>query len=85
MSKKQKTIQHHKPAPKPKAKAKKSKTLVADCSGSDCFSELIYKDGQIFGTFARDGYQEIWDTDKRTAQEWFNSGSLGGFYNSEIA
>jgi hypothetical protein len=79
MSTKRKTIQH-KPAPKPK-----KGVLVADCSDSEAFSDLRYSKGQVFGTFRRDGYTEVWDTDKSTAKEWFNSGSLGGFYNSEIA
>ena len=69
----------HKP---PKTTGRKGhKTLVADCSGSECFSDLRYSNGQIFATFRRDGYEEILDADKSIASEWFNSGSLGGWYN----
>jgi hypothetical protein len=72
----------------PKATAKRasrSKTLVADTSGSDCFDSLVYRDGTVTASFIGPA-SGVWeyDVDLATAREWFADDSLGGYFNDEI-
>jgi hypothetical protein len=43
------------PQPAPKKRASRSKTLVADTSGSTCFDELSYRDGVVRASFIGPG------------------------------
>jgi hypothetical protein len=65
--------------------AKKSKTLVADTSDSECFSDLRYSktDGGVYATFAQDNTQYFYPMSRRDAQEWFDD-DLGVYFNAEI-
>lgn len=72
--------------PKPTAKrASRSKTVVADTSGSTCFDSLTYKDGTVTASFIGPAAGE-WDFDMSLAEarEWFNDDSLGGYFNDNI-
>jgi hypothetical protein len=62
---------------------RRSKTLVADTDDSVCFSDLRWRDGVVYATFARDNTQYAYDVDRATAKEWF-AGDLGEFFNAEI-
>jgi hypothetical protein len=61
----------------------RAKTIVADTSGSTCFSDLRFKNGTAYGTFARDGYEETWDMTRAEFNEWKNS-DLGRWYNENL-
>jgi hypothetical protein len=70
----------------PKAKrASRAKTLVADTSGSSCFDSLVYKNGLVTASFKNPTVGD-WDYQMSLAEarEWFNSDSLGGYFNDEI-
>jgi hypothetical protein len=63
---------------------RKPKSLSADTSGSTCFSDLRWKAGTAFVTFARDGSQYEFEMDRDTFEEWRSDASLGGWFNSEL-
>ena len=70
----------------PKAKRpSRAKTLVADVSGSECFDSLTYKDGTVTASFIGPA-AGVWEYDMTLAEarEWFNSDSLGGYFNDEV-
>jgi hypothetical protein len=58
------------------------KVLVADTSESSAIADLRWKNGVAYFTFSRDGYQDSMEMDRETFNEWNDSGSLGGWYNS---
>jgi hypothetical protein len=60
------------------------KVVVADTSDSKAISDLRWRNGQAFFTFARDGYSDSVAMDKETFNEWADSGSLGGWYNENL-
>ena len=64
--------------------SKKPKSLNADDSGSTCFSDLRWKNGVAYFTFARDGYQDSAEMSRQDFEEWRDSGSLGGWYNDNL-
>src|SRR5580700_9676581 len=71
--------------PTPAKRASRSKTLVADTSGSTCFDSLTYKDGTVTASFigpAAGVYE--YDVTLAEAREWFADPSLGSYFNSEI-
>jgi hypothetical protein len=74
-------------APKatPAKRASRAKTLVADTSGSECFASLTYQDGTVTADFIGPT-AGIWEFDMSLseAREWFDSDSLGGYFNDEI-
>ncbi len=70
----------------PKAKRpSRAKTLVADTSGSECFDSLTYKNGAVTASFIGPA-AGTWEYSMSLAEarEWFNSDSLGGYFNDEI-
>jgi hypothetical protein len=62
----------------------KAKPLVANTSASACFSDVRWKSGTAYATFARDGYQVEIEMSRREFKEWADSGSLGGFFNAVL-
>lgn len=64
-------------------KKKPPKVLVAD-EASSCFSDVRWKAGQAFVTFARDGSQYSYPMSRSDFEEWMDSGSLGKFFNEVI-
>ena len=70
----------------PKAKRpSRAKTLVADTSGSTCFDSLTYKNGVVTANFIGPA-AGTWEYSMSLAEarEWFNSDSLGGYFNDEV-
>ena len=70
----------------PKAqRATRAKTLVADTSGSTCFDSLTYKNGVVTANFIGSA-AGTWEYSMSLAEarEWFNSDSLGGYFNDEV-
>ena len=71
--------------PTPAKRASRAKTLVADTSGSECFDSLVYRDGTVTASFIGPAAGEWrYDMSLAEAREWFNSDSLGGYFNDEI-
>jgi hypothetical protein len=60
------------------------KVLTADTGDSTAISDLRWKSGTAFFTFARDGYKDSAEMDRETFEEWVDSGSLGGWYNANL-
>jgi len=73
MSKHTQKRSHHRP-----------KVIVADSSGSSAISDLRWRDGVAYFTFARDGYSDSVEMSKSDFKEWADSGSLGGWYNENL-
>jgi hypothetical protein len=73
---------YQKPTPAPRKS--RAKTLVADTSGSACFDDLRYRDGTVTAVFAKNGAEYEYDMSLADAREWFDSDSLGEFFNSEV-
>jgi hypothetical protein len=71
--------------PAPAKRASRSKELVADTSGSECFDSLTYKNGVVTASFIGPA-AGVWQygMSLADAREWFASDSLGGFFNDEI-
>jgi hypothetical protein len=71
--------------PSPAKRTSRAKTLSADCSDSECFDRLTYRDGVVTASFIGPAAGE-WEYDMSLAEarEWFNSDSLGGYFNDEI-
>jgi hypothetical protein len=65
-------------------KPRRSKPLIADTSGSECFDYAAFSasEGGVFVEFAKDGYQEFIPMDRSEAKEFFDADSLGKFYNA---
>lgn len=71
------------PAPAKVGHNSRGKTLVWD-GESSCFDDLRYKNGTVYATFS-DGSQYTYDDMTRAdAKEWFESGSVGTYFNKEI-
>jgi hypothetical protein len=73
------------PKPTPAKRASRAKTLKADCSGSECFDSLTYKDGTVTASFIGPAAGE-WDYEMSLseAREWFGDDSLGGYFNDNV-
>lgn len=71
--------------PTPKPRPSRERPLVADTSGSSCFDSLTYRNGLVTASFIGPA-AGIWTyaMSKEDAREWFNSGSLGKFFNAVI-
>ena len=70
----------------PKAKRpSRAKTLVADTSGSECFDSLVYRNGVVTASFIGPA-AGVWEYNMSLAEarEWFNSDSLGAYFNDEV-
>jgi hypothetical protein len=63
--------------------AKRSKTIVADTSGSECFEDLRWKNGTAYATFAKDGSQYTYDLTRDEFKQWA-SDDLGRYFNAAI-
>ena len=61
----------------------KAKTIVAQ-QDSTCFSDLRFKKGVAYFTFARDGYTETATMSRQEFKEWVQSNSLGQWYNANL-
>ena len=73
------------PKATPAKRPSRSKELVADTSGSECFDSLVYRDGTVTASFIGPSSGEWqYDMSLSDAREWFASDSLGGFFNDEI-
>jgi hypothetical protein len=71
--------------PVPAKRQSRAKTLVADTSASTCFDSLTYKNGVVTASFIGPA-AGTWDYEMSLAEarEWFNSESLGEFFNESI-
>lgn len=59
--------------------------MEADCSGSECFDALTYEDGVVTAEFNdRKGTIEEYAMTRAEAKEWFDSPSLGQWFNSSV-
>lgn len=73
-----------KPTPTPtKGHNSRGKTLVADTSDSVCFSDLRFKGGTVYATFAKDNSQYTYDMTRGEAKEWFDD-DLGRYFNAVV-
>jgi hypothetical protein len=61
----------------------RSKVVVADCDGSECFADLRWKNGVASYTFT-DGYQDQMEMDRSEFEDWRSDDSLGGYWNSVL-
>lgn len=72
---------------KPKTRTVRGGYLQADTSMSTCFDDLVYsrKDGGVYADFARPTIGTwFYPMSRADAQEWFESDSLGSFFNAFI-
>jgi hypothetical protein len=69
----------------PAKRASRAKELKADTSGSTCFSAAKFKNGVLSLTFANPtvGTWE-YEMSRAEAKEFFDSESLGGYFNDNI-
>jgi hypothetical protein len=71
--------------PTPAKRQTRAKTLTADCSGSECFDSLTFKDGTVTANFIGPAAGEWqYDISLKEAREWFGDDSLGGYFNDNI-
>ena len=73
------------PKPTPAKRASRAKELTADTSGSTCFSAAKFKNGVLSLTFANPtiGTWE-YEMSRAEAKEFFDSDSLGSYFNENI-
>jgi hypothetical protein len=73
------------PKPTPAPRPSRAKELKADTSGSTCFDSLTFKNGVVTASFANPTIG-VWEYEmsRSDAKEWFDSDSLGEFFNSEV-
>jgi hypothetical protein len=62
----------------------RAKTIVADVGDSECFTDLRFRNGEAFATFARDGSSYSYEMSRADFREWMDADSLGKFFNSFI-
>ena len=67
---------------KPKRRSR-AKPLIADTSDSACFSDLRWKGGVAYATFARDGSQYEYDMSRSEFKDWMDD-DLGAYFNENI-
>jgi hypothetical protein len=71
--------------PVPPKRASRAKELKADTSGSSCFSELKFKNGIVSATFANPTIGTWqYEMTRAEAKEFFDSESLGGWFNDNL-
>jgi hypothetical protein len=73
------------PKPTPPKRASRATELKADTSGSSCFSAAKFKNGVLSLTFANPtvGTWE-YEISRAEAKEFFDSESLGGWFNDNL-
>lgn len=71
--------------PTPAKRPTRGKELKADTSGSTCFDSLTFKNGVVRASFVGPA-SGVWEypMSRADAKEWFDSDSLGGFFNDEV-
>lgn len=62
----------------------RARPLIADVSGSKCFSDLRWSKNQVFATFARDGSSYSYPMSRKEAKAWFGAESLGQYFDENI-
>jgi hypothetical protein len=73
------------PKATPAKRATRSKVLVADTAGSECFDSLEYSDGTVTASFIGPASGEwTYDISLAEAKEWFSDDSLGGYFNDNV-
>jgi hypothetical protein len=71
--------------PAPTKRASRATELKADVSGSSCFSAAKFKNGVLSLTFANPTIGTWqYEMSRSEAKEFFDSESLGGFFNDNI-
>jgi hypothetical protein len=59
---------------------KRPRTLVIDTSGSEAFSDIRWRRGEVFYTFTN-GYSYSDPMDRETFKDWRDADSLGAWWN----
>jgi hypothetical protein len=78
-----KTPGYEKPAPA--KRPSRATELKADVSGSSCFTSLKFRNGVVTAVFANPTIGTWqYEMSRADAKEWFDSESLGGFFNDEV-
>jgi hypothetical protein len=72
------------PKKPPAPRKSRAKGLIADVSASSCFNSLVYSGGEVIAQFAKDGSVYSYPLSRADAEDWFNAGSLGSYFNAEI-
>ena len=71
--------------PTPAKRPTRAKEMKADTSGSSCFDSLTFKNGVVTASFANPTVGEwTYEMSRADAREWFDSDSLGGFFNDNV-